>query len=130
MNNLMELLFRSMDDENLTPEEQNRLNRALASDRALAHEKQEMERMRKTFSEYAPSFKPGFSERITNKIYHIANNDDNLWFLFKRFALTGVAAIVFLLITVYLSEGSFSLNSLLGLSDLTTDNLLLALSTF
>ncbi len=126
----MELLFRSMDDESLSPEEQNRLNRALASDGEFARKKQELERMRKTFSDYAPSFKPGFSERVTNRIYNIADNSDNLWFLFKRIALTGVAAIVFLLITVYFSEGSFSLNSLLGLSDLTTDNLLLALSTF
>ena len=36
---------------------------------------------------------------------------------FFRIALTGVAAIVILLITLYLAEGSFSLNSILGMSD-------------
>lgn len=36
---------------------------------------------------------------------------------FYRIALTGVAAIVILLISLYLVEGSFSLNSILGLSD-------------
>ncbi len=36
---------------------------------------------------------------------------------FFRIALTGIAAIVILLITLYLAEGSFSLNSILGLSD-------------
>jgi hypothetical protein len=36
---------------------------------------------------------------------------------FFRIALTGVAAIVILLISMYLVEGSFSFNSILGLSD-------------
>jgi hypothetical protein len=38
-------------------------------------------------------------------------------FAFYRIALTGVAAIVILLISIFLMEGSFSLNSFLGLSD-------------
>jgi hypothetical protein len=36
---------------------------------------------------------------------------------FFRIALTGVAAIVILLISLYFVEGSFSLNSILGMSD-------------
>jgi hypothetical protein len=38
-------------------------------------------------------------------------------FAFYRIALTGVAAIVLLLISIFLKEGSLSFNSLLGLSD-------------
>jgi len=38
-------------------------------------------------------------------------------FAFYRIALTGVAAIVVLLISIFLKEGSLSFNSLLGLSD-------------
>ena len=38
-------------------------------------------------------------------------------FAFYRVALTGVAAIVVLLISIYLMEGSLSLNSFLGLND-------------
>lgn len=38
-------------------------------------------------------------------------------FIFKRVALTGVAAIVLLLISIFLMEDSFSFNSILGLSD-------------
>jgi len=37
--------------------------------------------------------------------------------VFYRIALTGVAAIVLLLISIFLSEGSLSLNSFLGMSD-------------
>lgn len=38
-------------------------------------------------------------------------------FAFYRVALTGVAAIVLLLISIFIMEGSLSLNSFLGLSD-------------
>ena len=38
-------------------------------------------------------------------------------FAFYRIALTGVAAIVVLLISIFFMEGSLSLNSFLGLSD-------------
>jgi hypothetical protein len=38
-------------------------------------------------------------------------------YVFYRIALTGVAAIVILLISIYLMEGSVSINSFLGLGD-------------
>jgi hypothetical protein len=38
-------------------------------------------------------------------------------FAFYRVALTGVAAIVLLLISIFLMEGSLSFNSFLGLKD-------------
>jgi hypothetical protein len=38
-------------------------------------------------------------------------------FAFYRIALTGVAAIVLLLISIFIMEGSLSFNSLLGLKD-------------
>jgi hypothetical protein len=36
---------------------------------------------------------------------------------FFRIALTGVAAIIILLISIYIAEGSFSFNSILGLNN-------------
>jgi hypothetical protein len=69
-------------------------------------------------------FKEGFTDRVINKIFYAGltiNREvefaKSLNLVFSRIALTGVAAIVFLLISLYLMEGSFSLNSLLGLSD-------------
>ncbi len=38
-------------------------------------------------------------------------------FAFYRIALTGIAAIVILLISIFLMQGSLSFNSLLGLND-------------
>ncbi len=130
MDNLKDLLIRSLDDEALTQEEQQLLNSALATGENLVREKQELEKMRQILSDYSPRFSQGFSGRTLEKAFADSTESNNLYFLFKRFALSGVAAIIILLVSVYLTDGSFSLNALLGLSDLTTDNLLLALSTF
>jgi hypothetical protein len=69
-------------------------------------------------------FREDFSTRVINKIFSAGltvNREvefvKSLNLAFYRIAITGVAAIVFLLISLYLMEGSFSLNSLLGLSD-------------
>jgi hypothetical protein len=52
----------------------------------------------------------------------------NLNTVFYRIALTGVAAIVILLISIYLAEGSFSLNSFLGIGN-TSDESIVCLLT-
>jgi hypothetical protein len=69
-------------------------------------------------------FRKDFSNRVITKIFSAGltiNREvefvKSLNLAFYRIALTGVAAIVFLLISLYLMEGSFSFNSLLGLSD-------------
>ena len=41
----------------------------------------------------------------------------NMNYAFYRIALTGVAAIVLLMISIFLMEGSLTLNSFLGISD-------------
>jgi hypothetical protein len=69
-------------------------------------------------------FSERFGEKILNKLYS-AGYDINrkvefvkyMNFAFYRIALTGVAAIVILLISIFLMQGSLSFNSLLGLSD-------------
>lgn len=69
-------------------------------------------------------FSKGFSEKILNKIAAsgaiIKQEVDyvrSMNFVFSRIALTGAAAIIVLLISIFLMEGSLSLNSFLGLSD-------------
>ncbi len=130
METLKELLIKSYEEEALTAEEQHQLDEALASNQELQQEKRELEALHKMLSGYTPAFKPGFSNRVLETVSNVSAEADNLYFLFKRFALTGVAAIIALLISVYLTDGNFSFDSLLGLSDLSKDNLLLALSTF
>lgn len=69
-------------------------------------------------------FSKNFRDKVLDKIFTagMAINREmdylkNLNFAFYRIALTGIAAIVVLLISIYLKEGSLSLNSFLGIND-------------
>ena len=69
-------------------------------------------------------FSQNFGEKVLNRLYSAGvkvNREvefvKSMNFAFYRIALTGVAAIVILLISIFLMEGSLSLNSFLGLSD-------------
>jgi len=69
-------------------------------------------------------FSRGFSTRVTDKLFSASSFAvsqvefmRSMNFAFKRIAFTGVAAIILLLISIFLMEGSFSVNSILGLSD-------------
>ena len=70
------------------------------------------------------NFPKGFSEKVIDKIFTagIAVNQEielvkSLNYLFYRIAFTGVAAIVILMISIFLMEGSLTLNTFLGLGD-------------
>ncbi len=69
-------------------------------------------------------FSKNFGDKVLDKIFTagLAINREmdylkNLNFAFYRIALTGIAAIVVLLISIYLKEGSLSFNSFLGIND-------------
>lgn len=69
-------------------------------------------------------FSRGFSARVADKLFSASITVirqvefvRSMNIAFKRIALTGVAAIVLLLISIFLMEGSFSVNSILGLSN-------------
>jgi len=130
MDELKELLIRSF-DETLLPGEAEKLEKALLHSEELRREKKELEDMRRLLSEFSPSFDSGFSQSVLEKTAYIDEaTDTGLYPLFKRFALGAVAAIVLLLVSVYFTDGTISTDAVLGLTDLTSDNLLLALSTF
>jgi hypothetical protein len=70
------------------------------------------------------SFSENFGEKVLNKIFSTGLAVSRevefvkyMNFAFYRVALTGVAAIILLLISIFLMEGSLSLNSFLGLND-------------
>jgi hypothetical protein len=70
------------------------------------------------------NFSNNFRDKVLNKLFSagLAVNREvefvkYMNFAFYRVALTGLAAIVVLLISIFLIQGSISLNSLLGLSD-------------
>lgn len=70
------------------------------------------------------TFSDGFRDKVMQKIFSasVSVNREiefvrSMNTIFYRIALTGIAAIVLLLISIFLTEGSLSLNSFLGLSD-------------
>jgi hypothetical protein len=70
-------------------------------------------------------FSHGFSDKIIDRVFSgrvvkTARQAEFLHYMnaaFYKVALTGVAAIIILLISIFLTEGSISFNSFLGLSD-------------
>jgi hypothetical protein len=70
------------------------------------------------------SFGGGFREKVMDRLFTAGITvNREVEFLrswnsaFFRIAITGVAAIIILLISIYIAEGSFSLNSILGLNN-------------
>jgi len=66
-------------------------------------------------------FSQGFADKILDKLFSAGLTINNqiefvksMNFAFYRIALTGVAAIVVLLISIFIMEGSLSFNSFLG----------------
>jgi len=69
-------------------------------------------------------FSKGFTGRVLDAVYtpvmavkREAEFLRNLNYAFYRIALTGVAAIVLLLLSLFIMEGSLSLNAFLGIND-------------
>jgi hypothetical protein len=69
-------------------------------------------------------FKTGFTNKIISEVskprISLKNEIEfvnNMSLAFRRIALTGVAAIIILIISIFIMEGSLSVNSFIGLSD-------------
>ena len=69
-------------------------------------------------------FSMGFSEKVIDKIFSTPETVireiefvKSMRFIFNRVALTGVAAIILLLVSIFLAEGSLSFNSFLGIGN-------------
>ena len=81
-----------------------------------------------------------FSNNFSNKILYKLFAEDgvkinreiefvrSMNFIFSRIALTGLAAIILLMISIFLMEGSLSLNSFLGLSDIHDESIICLLT--
>lgn len=113
INDLKELIIRSLDKENDSGEASARIEEAGVTFR----------------------FSEGFRDKILEKIYSSGSAVvrevefvRNLNYVFYRIALTGVAAIVVLLISIFMIEGSLSLDSFLGMGDSYDESILYLLT--
>jgi hypothetical protein len=91
---------------------------------SLMNENSEPGKIRKSIESAGVHFEfsNGFHGKVMERIYSIAavvqkesEFARSLAFVFYKIALPGIAAIIILLISIYLMEGSFSINSFLGL---------------
>ena len=81
------------------------------------------------------NFSSHFKDKVLNKLFSagltINREIENIKYMnliFYRIAFTGIAAIALLLISIYLMEGSLSLNSFLGLSDNSNESIICLLT--
>jgi hypothetical protein len=122
---LLDLLYRSF-DSNLSKEDQARLGDGLSRDAELREEKKRLEQMRSMVLENADrSFKPFFSARVMRKIKDEAPQSDffeSLVWIFRRVAIVGGLALVLLLATNLLVGRGLSLDSLLGMPQISMED--------
>ncbi|MCG8604095.1 hypothetical protein MJD09_03730 [bacterium] len=122
---LLELLYRSF-DSNLSKEDQALLSAGLSRDPELREEKKRVEQMRSMVSENAErSFKPFFSARVMRKIKDKAPQSDffeSLVWIFRRVAVVGGMALILLLATNLLVGRDFSVDSLLGIPQISLED--------
>jgi len=126
---MLKLLVRSLDDD-LSKEEKKQLEIAIEKSENLRKEKEKLLKLKALVEKQEYKFKPFFAGRVMNKIEQ--QKDKKVIFpdflngfsvAFKRVVLSGAAAILLLIFSIYFSEGSFSFNSLLGVDSLSNENL-------
>lgn len=92
-----------------------------------------MRKLEKAGVEY--SFSESFRDKVLDRIFSasVTINREiefvrSMNTIFYRIALTGVAAIIILLVSIFLREGSLSFNSFLGLGDNYNESLICLLT--
>ena len=114
------LLLRSF-DEDLDTVQAGKLTEALNASRELQAERDKILAIRNLIASRKASFKPGFTKRVLNRIREenlpeVISPDFNQTFfnVFKKVALTGVAAIVILLLSIYFSSSKLGVDTIVG----------------
>jgi len=117
---MYELLLRSF-DQDLSPGELEVLEKAIIQFPELKQEKRRLQQMRSSMAAGEFAFKPGFESRVMDRVAQeqeplILNPGFNhsLNLAFMRIAMTAVAAILILILSIYLSEGTIDVNSVTG----------------
>ena len=129
MNKLQTLLYKSLDDT-LTEPEQKELQAGLKSSELLRNEREDLLAMRKQLSTFEPSFSSGFSYRIMKEInmelFLKKRGKTGFYKTFKQVVLSGVAAIILILLTIYFTDGNLTYDTLAGVSNYSPETELLS----
>ena len=127
---MYDLLIRSMNDQ-LTTEEDKQLQQALKGSSELREEKIKLNKVGKLLSSRNYSFSEGFRSRVMQAVSNekkgkVISIDFTRSFasMFNRIAVAGVAVIVLLVISLYISHGSLNVNTFTGVDPISEDNLI------
>ncbi len=123
MQDIKTLLYESF-DRRLSADEQKLLDDALKNSEELRNEKAEVEKLRNMLGSFTPEFTADFTDRVINKIESETSGFINI---FRYLVMTGIAAIILLLVTIYFTDGSISYETLSGLSDYSPETELLSM---
>ena len=126
----LNLLYRSFDEE-LKPEKQAQLFKALSESSSLRAEKKRVQEMRDIISGSAvKSFKPFFAKRVMQRIqstaetrFNLINSFGDLLKIFKPILITASTTIVVMVAFSVWTSGEFSVESVLGIPGFTIDNI-------
>ncbi len=131
---ITQLMYKSLDSK-LNAVEQEKLDAAVSSDPAVKKNLSELETMRSLIKDSATDgFKPMMVDRVMARLAQAAPLEaagDDLLAALKTFfrPLAFTASLVFLTLLAYNigSAGSLSLESLIGLPEVTVDNIAMAI---
>ncbi len=131
MKNINKILEESFHRE-LTPEEKALLDEKLKEDKNLSIQKAELQKTYEIMENYTPSFGKGFKNKVLDSVFseELKTQMVDLFPVFKKLFLGGLAATIALLLSVYLTDGTLNTDAIFGLSDLNSEELLIALLNF
>jgi hypothetical protein len=127
---LKQMLYKYFDQE-LSPAEKIYLENELKESAELKDEKQKIESLRNLLESNEYSFNSNFSENILQSLSANKHDIDTYIInIFPKFFYGIAAAIIILIATSFMLNGTLSFDSLLGINNSMTDNLNLFMYDF
>lgn len=117
------LLIRSLDQE-LTPEEADRLRQALEKSSDLRAERQRLQLMRQRIAALRLAENPVFVEDITNRLIELGKETltRTMAAIFPKVAAACLLLLLLSLAAIYFTTGALSVDAIIGIDELTPED--------
>lgn len=125
MNREIDLLIIRSFENDLLFHEQELLQKMLTEDHLMAERYETLLQIYSTLKDYQPDFKALFSERVRSRLSlqrRLKVSQQQLYILMLRISMSVAAAVFVLLIYVLWQENSITVDGLLGLAGLKSDD--------
>lgn len=125
MNREIDLLIIRSFENDLLFHEQELLQKMLTEDHLMAERYETLLQIYSTLKDYEPDFKALFSERVRSRLSlqrRLKVSQQQLYILMLRISMSVAAAVFVLLIYVLWQENSITVDGLLGLAELKSDD--------